>query len=862
MTGAGRPGDDELRRRLERAEQALLALTGTRRSAVTSSPLPVDDDAQLQRFCGMWCAAWDVNRMVAREIDRDRMVHRCCDALVSNGGYSHAWIALRDGGGRFSRTVGTLPEPQMERLARDMERGALPGCVERIMDGDSPAITADVDGACDGCPVVPSCRDHTGLCARLEHDGDVVGVLAAAAVDTSGPMEAQVVPFTEVAAQMGLALHDLSLREERERARQELVRSEQRLRSIVGVTSDALLEIDETGAICSWNHAAETLLGYSAREAVGRSVVELLAPDDPARAGWGEIECLRRSGLEPGDRRRIEVDVRASSGSSIPLEVAIAPLSRDRAWPLLVAARDLTETHRANAELRRARERADNIIESMLDAFFLLDADGTIRRVNPATTTMLGYEASDLVGRPFEMVLEREESPPDDGEGTLAERLTRRRLTGRHRRHFRTADGVVVPVLFSGAVLPGDDGEGDQVVCIARDIREVEALQNQLHAAQRMEAVGRLAGGVAHDFNNLLTVISNYATFLRDEFREGDPVWADIDAITDAARRATRLTAQLLAFSRRQTQTLEDVDLNEIVGSVTRMLQRMIGEDIDLELHLHDEPCIVRCDRGQMDQVLINLAVNARDAMPAGGLLTIETSHVDLDREYAAAKGVDIPPGAYAMLAVTDAGVGFDRATLEQAFEPFFTTKEPGKGTGLGLSTVYGIVKQHHGFVWIYSEPGHGATFKIYLPRLASPRLQAAEEVAPSATGGTETVLLVEDATDVRLLARRILAASGYHVIDAANGGEALLLAERHEGPIDLLLTDVVMPHMSGKELADRLRASRPSIEVLYMSGYTDNAIAHHGIVDPGVSLVQKPFSRADLQRAVRIALDRSHRRG
>jgi len=390
----------------------------------------------------------------------------------------------------------------------------------------------------------------------------------------------------------------------------------------------------------------------------------------------------------------------------------------------------------------------------------------------------------------------------------------------------------------------------------AAERRERQALEEQLRQAQKVEAIGRLAGGVAHDFNNLLTVIRGYVDISLAELPPESPVRSDLEEARDAADRAADLTRQLLAFSRRQIIEPRISDLNAIVESSEKLLRRLIGEDIEIAIVLNPHLGRAKVDRAQIEQVIVNLAINARDAMPQGGRLTFETDNVDLDNAYARAHTA-VQPGPHVMLAVSDTGQGMDRGTLSHLFEPFFTTKEFGKGTGLGLATVYGIVKQSGGNIWVYSEPGRGTTFKIYLPRVDEP----AEPLAPKETDratlrGSETILVVEDEDAVRTLTRRVLESKGYTVLDANQGLAAIELAEKHDGPIHLLVTDVIMPQMSGRALAQALSAVRPSMRVLYVSGYTNNAIVHQGVLDPGTPFLQKPFTPKALASKVRDILD------
>ncbi|MCI0620867.1 MAG: response regulator [Acidobacteria bacterium] len=401
------------------------------------------------------------------------------------------------------------------------------------------------------------------------------------------------------------------------------------------------------------------------------------------------------------------------------------------------------------------------------------------------------------------------------------------------------------------------------VIKVRRALKEAEEraenrrLEEQLRQSQKVEAVGRLAGGIAHDFNNLLTAIIGYSDILLHDLGDNNPLSAEILEIKKAGQRAATLTSQLLAFSRKQVLHPRVLDLNDVVADMDKMLRRLIGEDIELVTLFGPELGRVKADPGQTEQIIMNLAVNARDAMPQGGKLTIETTNAELDETFAR-KHMAVKPGPYVMLAVSDNGRGMDAETQSHLFEPFFTTKELGKGTGLGLSTVYGIVKQSGGNIWVYSEPGEGTVFKIYLPRVT----ETVETWEPSIKDqtekltGTETVLVVEDESVVRNLVRSVLQRNGYTVLEANHGEEALRIAIRHQGTIHLMVTDVVLPHMSGRQLAERMATIRSNVRVLYMSGYTDNAIVQYGVLDPGIAFLQKPFTPDALARKVREVLD------
>ncbi len=421
---------------------------------------------------------------------------------------------------------------------------------------------------------------------------------------------------------------------------------------------------------------------------------------------------------------------------------------------------------------------------------------------------------------------------------------------------IETPDKHVVNVLLS-ATLPDDHADLGNVVFAIVDLAERRRLENQMRAVQRMESVGRLAGGIAHDFNNILAVVTTYAGFVAEDNGLSERAREDVAAIIGAAKRAATLTQQLLAFSRRQRQHPVVLDLNATVRGFHLMIRRVVGEDVHLALHLGDRLGHIRADPSQLEQVLLNLVVNARDAMPTGGRLTLETANAELGADYGLDKLAEVPPGSYVSLTVSDSGTGMDEATRSRAFEPFFTTKAAGKGTGLGLSTVYGIVKQTGGFVWIYSEPGHGTAFKIYFPRTEEAHRTVAKPASVSVVDGTETIVLAEDEVQVRRALRRILEKHGYQVLEALDPAHALRLCEEHPGPIDLLLTDVVMPNMSGSELAEGARALRPQLKTVFMSGYTATAIVDHGMLGADEAYLTKPFTRDELLQRLREVLDK-----
>jgi len=572
-----------------------------------------------------------------------------------------------------------------------------------------------------------------------------------------------------------------------------------------------------------------------------------------AWTGMEALEILKKSGKDIpflvltavlGDEAAVEYVKRGASDYLLKDRLERLPVA------LSCALRD-----KANREALRASEaQFRRFIENLPLGVYRSTPDGRVQMANPALLRMLGYDSwqelafQNLEGEAFEAGYPRSafcEQIEREGEARGLETAWKRR------------DGSMVFVRESARAFRTDDGRVLYYDGIVEDVTERRRLEEQLRQAQKMEAVGRLAGGVAHDFNNLLTIIIGYSDLLLEKLSACDGMRPPVEEIKKAADRAASLTRQLLAFSRKQMLQPHILDLNSLLTNLDEMLRRMIGEDIELVTHLPSGLGRVKADRGQIEQVIMNLAVNARDAMPQGGQLTLEAANVDLDSSHASSHE-SVLPGHYVMIAMSDTGMGMDAETQAHIFEPFFTTKGQGKGTGLGLATTYGIVKQSEGHIWVYSEPGKGTTFKVYLPRID----QAVEVIAPTnvpvdeLSRGSETILLVEDEEAVCSLVRGVLESRGYDVLKTKGANDALEVGERHKKHIHLLLTDVVMPQMSGRELAEHLAPLHPETKVLYMSGYADHAVVQHGLLDPGTVFLQKPFTPAALARKLREVLD------
>ncbi|HEX6751481.1 MAG TPA: PAS domain S-box protein [Longimicrobium sp.] len=635
-----------------------------------------------------------------------------------------------------------------------------------------------------------------------------------------------------------------------------LRRSGDYFRALIETSGEVVAVGNADGTFRYASPAVERVTGFTAREWSRMPLLDRVHPDDLPEVR-AHFERLLR---EPGASIDTEFRLRHRTGRYCVVEVVARNLLDDPAVSGIVYnARDVTGRRESEEALRRRERHFRSLIENAHDIITVLEGDGDVRFASPSVERALGYDRHELAGTYlFELV------HPDDVPAVLEVFDRAMRAPGQPQRlefrlraaggSYRTLEAISTSLLHDPAVAG--------IVVNSRDVterREAEeallASQQQLLQAQKMDAVGRLAGGVAHDFNNLLTAIRGNAELLLLDIPPGDPRREDVEEIRKASDRAATLTRQLLAFSRRQVLQPRVLGLNGVVREMERMLRRLIGEDVELETRLEPELGQVRADPGQVEQVILNLAVNARDAMPAGGRLTVETRNAVLDEEMKRAFPY-VVPGAYVMLCVSDTGQGMDAETRERAFEPFFTTKPAGRGTGLGLSTVYGIVKQSGGFVWIDSELGRGTAIRIYLPPVDGPAPDASEPVAAAiAAKGSGTVLLAEDEVTVRRLAVRVLRRGGYTVLAAADGEEAMRLAAGHPGRIDLLVTDVVMPRLGGRGLAQRLREARPGVPVLYISGYNEEAVEHHGVLDPGTAFLGKPFTAEQLLTAVASAL-------
>ena len=638
---------------------------------------------------------------------------------------------------------------------------------------------------------------------------------------------------------------------ERKRTQERVLASERLFRILVENVKDyAIFALDTNGVVASWSPGAETIMGYRAEEIIGQHFSRFY-PEEGQKQGKPELEL--KTAKSVGRFEELGWRVR-KDGSRFWANVVVTP-QRDSGGRLIGFSKithDLTERKAIDDKLRQSEEKFSKAFQSTpLSVTISTVADGRYIDVNDAFLRLVGQERGEVIGH--RSTASNLWAYPEDRVKLLEDLDKHKRVVGFETVFNSKMDSARNVRIFAEPI------ELDGIPCVVavtEDITDAKIRETQFRQAQKMEATGRLAGGIAHDFNNILNVILGYCQLLLDRVTQADPSRQQVKQIEAAAKRASDLTRQLLAFGRQQVLQSKVVDLNRTLVEMGDMLRRLIGEDIEVSFSLAESLWPIDVDPTQMVQIVMNLAVNARDAMPSGGKLTIETANVKLNGEYIKTH-LKVAPGNYVRLVVTDTGIGMDEETSQHIFEPFFTTKELGKGTGLGLATVYGIVKQSEGYIWVYSEPGRGTAFKIYLPRCEG---SAAEEleVAPTITdvGGTETILVLEDNDELRELAVAFLESKGYSVLETGDPEQALELARAHQGPIHLLLTDVVMPKITGRTVAEKLAVLHPESKVVFVSGYTDDVIVRHGILNENVPFLQKPYSREGLTAKIRSVLD------
>jgi PAS domain S-box-containing protein len=843
----------------------------------------------------------NINQLITREREIGTLLETACSCLVEAGSYPGVWIALVEGEQEVEWLTQAGVREQLPGLWKMIEGGKLPTCALNAIKEQETIVCSSDSEMCKGCPAQGErAPEHDMMTSILSHDERLRGFISAMVPRRFGGAE-EMSLFEEAAGDVSFALQAIEREGGEQRKMADL--------EFLGSASRELLGLSPGTDL--YKHVADTLC-----KLVGESYVFVNEVDDDQRSMLCRAECglgtytaktLELLGRHPvGMRLPLEEEARQEllTGKLVEVAGGIHTLTfgqvpravcrmiekqlgigriysvgfRDKGRlignaSILVRGKGDIVSKRtveafvglaATAMLRQCAEEAlqkseaffKALVDAAPDSVTATDLSGKIISVSPTTLQLHGYDDEDeILGRSaLELIVPAEHDRAEQGMKTTLEegavRNTEYRLLRR--------DGSTFHGELSASLMRDASGQPSGFVAIVRDVTDQKELEDQLRQAQKMEAIGKLAGGVAHDFNNILGTIIGYSDMLLEDLGDNHPLREDIENMLAAAERASTLTRQLLAFSRKQVLETKVLSLNEVVTETRKMLIRLIGEDVEIVTTLQPDLGLVKADPGQVEQILMNLAVNARDAMPDGGKLIIETREVELDEEYAG-RHMEVIPGTYIMLAMSDSGHGIERENLSRIFEPFFTTKERGKGTGLGLSTVYGIVKQSGGHIWAYSEPGKGTIFKIYLPRV-EPVAEKKERRPPtiSPKAGSETVLVTEDDDTLRTLLCRMLEGGGYKVLEARHGVEALDISAQTALRIHLLVTDVIMPRMSGRELADKLSQRRPEIKILYVSGYTDDAIAHQGVLDEGIHFIEKPFSVKTLLKKVREVLDES----
>lgn len=799
-------------------------------------------------------AIYELNQTVAFSLDPKTVISKLADAALQQTDADEVSILLPTNDGKELYVAAVRGENRSRLLG---ERVPLEDSISSWVAREKSPLILEGEVSDDRFRALWPRPDITSaISVPMQVANKLVGTINLNAVNRTRPFTlGQMKALSILASTAAAALETSSLYTQVQRA-------EENYRSIFENAIDGIFQIAADGSFIQANPAMAHILGYP-------SAVHLLdskknAPEflyvKPER--FAEF-C---NSFDENDKLNgFEIEVLRTDGAKVLLSES-ARAVRNEVGEILYyegIAEDITERKLAQEALVAGEARRRAIFESALDCIITMDHEGRVVDWNPAAEQTFGFTQEEVLGRDMADLIIPEEYRERHRDG-LARYLEtgigpalgkRREMSGLH------ASGKEFPVELT--INRIEIAEHPPLfTAYVRNLTERHSLEEklrlseeQLRQSQKLEAIGQLAGGVAHDFNNLLTVIGGYSSILLGRMSPDNPQRSALEEIKKASDRASGLTRQLLAFSRKQILQPKVLDLNEVVSEIEKMLRRLIGEDIDLLIVTASSLGKTKADPGQLEQVLLNLIVNARDAMPQGGNLTIETSNVHLSEDYASRHGASA--GNYVMLAVSDSGCGMDTETKEHIFEPFFTTKSPGKGTGLGLSTVYGIVKQSGGHIWLYSEPGRGTTFKVFLPRVDDVSESCdSGSLSRAVPQGNETILLVEDEVQVRDILTDMLRSQGYNLLVASNGPEALDIASRRNGTIHLMITDVVMPQMSGRELSELMASLRPEMRILYMSGYTDDAIVHHRLLDEGLNFIQKPFDTATVARKVRGVLD------
>ena len=811
-------------------------------------------EERLQHLTEVLRAIRNVNQLITHEKDTETLLCQACEILTETRGYQSVWIGMRNADGGLGLAASSGIGEDFRPLLAQLDHNAVPECCRLAKDQGDIVVMHNPRENCVPCPLAQSYRGTAALAGLLQHNDREYGAIVVSLPVGMADDPEEISLFKELAGDVSYALYGIEIEKEQHLAADALRASETNYRLLADNTVDCIWRLNLDVVFEYINPASMVLLGYSPEEMIGSPLSKYCDEENYAIMA-SEIAAALAA---PANfiRTIFQAEMIRRDGSLINVEITgkILRLDDGTAIGLQGVTRDITERVAAQQALRESEAQFRSYVEEAPFGIFLTDRTGRYLSVNPAAARITGYSEEELCAMSVSDLFGADslELGMAHFQKLLVEGESYGELTCLHKSGEPRQWYVSAVKLSEERFL----GFAEDITERKRAEREHESLQAQLVQSQKMESVGRLAGGVAHDFNNMLGVILGFTEMAMDKVEETHPVYDDLQEVMEAGKRSAEITRQLLAFARKQTIMPKVLNLNETVETMLSMLRRLIGENIDLSWISEDGLWPVKMDPSQLDQILANLCVNAKDAIKGVGKLTIETGKATFDEEYCASH-LEFVPGDYVMLAVSDDGCGMDTETKGHLFEPFFTTKKIGEGTGLGLATVYGIVRQNNGFINVYSEPGQGTTFRIYLPRHIGEtevKEQIAEQ-APLPSGKGKTVLIVEDEVALLKMGQNMLESLEYNVLAAANPKEALQLAKEYEGKIDLLVTDVIMPGMNGRDLAQQIQQQYPGIRILFMSGYTANVIAHHGVLDDNIFFIQKPFSIQELAAKANAAL-------
>lgn len=788
----------------------------------------------------------NVNQLIVREHDDKQLIRKACKLLVEARGFDGAWIALLDDTENPIDIAHDGFGAGAAFFAECLRSGSVPPCGKKARQSRGVAVIENIGENCEKCPLKSHYQDGRAMSTVLEHGGQLYGFIGLALPTTMAIDEEERSIFQEVAGDIAYALHNIQISKERQQAIDALQEREELYRAIFNNASVGIDVVDRYGKFLEVNDTLCRFIGYTLEEFRNLTILDITHPDDRDKSA--EMHAALVRGETEG--YRFEKQYVRKDDSVCWADTAVSAIrGTDRHYRATVGViSDIT--HRKKSD--EARVRLEAAIEQSDEAVVITDADGVIQHVNPATERITGFNRSEIVGNTHRIFKSGEH------DRTFYEQLWTTIKGGRvwsGRIINRKKDGTLCQ--GDATISPVRDASGNIInfVSVTRDVTEHLELSRQLFQAQKMEAIGTLAGGVAHDFNNILQVMLGYSELLLGEEDLSGKHRSDLHKIYDSAKRGADLVQRLLTFSRKTEIRPQPLNLNRRIADLRKMLERTIPKMIDIKLHLGDTLPTINADPTQIDQVLMNLAVNARDAMPEGGKLIIETAGINLDQDYVRVH-VDAKPGPHVLLTVADNGSGIEKDTLDHIFEPFYTTKEVGEGTGLGLAMVHGIVKQHGGHIKCYSEPGDGTTFKIYLPALVAEEDREQTTVGPMPAGGSETILLVDDEDFIRDLGSRILTKAGYRVVTASNGEEALAVYRNRGDQISLVILDLIMPVMGGKQCLDSLLAIDPSIKIVIASGFSADGPTRETLVAGAKGFIDKPYNLRKALEVIRNVLD------